>query len=155
MSFLSTWCFFGNYLLGIWSPGTIFLLKADFRHSSTELLSKLTKTGPKTIFRFQFPPFPPFQCWVWFFIHENKSEQYSPTLNMGGEGGNEWLGKNRRWKLITQILKMHHKNSLNLTLLTTNFVAECLKIQKEDAYTIESRKTVQCVGEHKTSVTVD
>ena len=24
---------------------------------------------------------------------------------MGGEGGNAWLGKNRRWKLITQILK--------------------------------------------------
>ena len=63
------------------------------------------KIGHKTIFCFQFPPFPPFQCWVWFFIHENKSEQYSPTLKMGGEGGNAWLGKNRRRKLITQILK--------------------------------------------------
>ena len=51
-------------------------------------------------------------------------------------------------------LKEHDKNSLNLKLLTTNFVAECLKIQKKDAWAIERRKTVQCVGEYKTSVRV-
>ena len=51
-------------------------------------------------------------------------------------------------------LRKHDQNSLNVKLLTTNFVAECLKILKEDAWTIERRKTVQCVGEHKKSVRV-
>ena len=97
--------FFHERINVIWGPDTFFSTETVFRHSTTKLLSKLSKNSRKNEYLFLVLPLPPFSMLSVHFYAWSKGTSIFFNIENGGRGGTALEDSFRLLEMNTYIMQ--------------------------------------------------